>query len=45
MKGLGACFSSAIKSRQLDVGIRSGVLPPFCALAQSSTVEPVMAST
>ena len=32
-------------SRQLDVGLRSGVLPPFCAFAQSSTVAPVMATT
>ena len=32
MKGLGARFSSAINSRQLEVGMRSGCLPPLPGL-------------
>ena len=32
-----------ISSRQLEVGMRSGCLPPLPALAHSSTDEPVMA--
>ena len=44
-KGLGARLSNAISSRQLVAGARSGILPFLPAVAQSSTVVPVMAAT